>query len=311
MVHDDGPVGLDGLKVKFDDERAVSDGGVALVATLAERLGLEALAGKLVRLRREQPGAANAGRKVMALLYAMVLGADSIDDADVLRAGRTDRLLGGWVPAPSTLGTFLRAFTFGHVRQLDKLLGQALERAWRAGALERLTQQLVELAYVPEGERPQEGAERGGRRNPAAEQPVRATGAQHVCIVDRVGAEHHRVKERHHLATGVGGTRLLAPQPHQLAGQRLESESLGERRDQRHAAVGNRPLVVKLDLQSVQSDRPVIVHHQGDLLNSGRGCSNQPLSSPFRRSFFVQGRMESVDSGLDKPVHGGEYDGPV
>jgi Transposase DDE domain group 1 len=134
MVQDDGPVGLDGLKVEFDDERAVSDAGVALVATLAGRLGLEALAGRLVRLRRDRPGAANAGRKVMALLYAMVLGADSIDDADVLRAGRTGRLLGGWVPAPSTLGTFLRAFTFGHVRQLDKLLGEALERAWRAGA---------------------------------------------------------------------------------------------------------------------------------------------------------------------------------
>jgi hypothetical protein len=134
MVHDDGPVGLDGLKVSFDDERVVSNGGVALVATLAQRLGLEALADQLVRLRRERPGAANAGRKVMALLYAMVLGADSIDDADVLRAGRTGRLLGGWVPAPSTLGTFLRAFTFGHVRQLDKLLGQALERAWQAGA---------------------------------------------------------------------------------------------------------------------------------------------------------------------------------
>jgi hypothetical protein len=52
----------------------------------------------------------------------------------VLRAGRTRRLLGGWVPAPSTLGTFLRAFTFGHVRQLDKLLGHAIERAWQAGA---------------------------------------------------------------------------------------------------------------------------------------------------------------------------------
>ena len=52
----------------------------------------------------------------------------------MLRAGRTRRLLGGWLPAPSTLGTFLRAFTFGHVRQLDKLLGQALERAWKAGA---------------------------------------------------------------------------------------------------------------------------------------------------------------------------------
>jgi hypothetical protein len=105
-----------------------------LVATLAARLGIEALAGRLVRLRRDRPGAANAGRKIMALVYAMVLGADSIDDADVLRAGRTRRLLGGWLPAPSTLGTFLRAFTFGHVRQLDRLLASALERAWKAGA---------------------------------------------------------------------------------------------------------------------------------------------------------------------------------
>jgi hypothetical protein len=134
MVQDDEAVGLDGLRVRFDDERVVSDAGVMLVASVAERLGIEVLAGRLVRLRRDRPGAANAGRKVMALLFAMVLGADSIDDADVLRAGRTRRLLGGWLPAPSTLGTFLRAFTFGHVRQLDALLGQALERAWKAGA---------------------------------------------------------------------------------------------------------------------------------------------------------------------------------
>ena len=70
----------------------------------------------------------------MALVFAMLLGADCIDDCDVLRAGRTRRLLGGWLPAPSTLGTFLRAFTFGHVRQLDRVLDQALRRAWRAGA---------------------------------------------------------------------------------------------------------------------------------------------------------------------------------
>ena len=70
----------------------------------------------------------------MALVFAMLLGADSIDDCDVLRAGRTRRLLGGWLPAPSTLGTFLRAFTFGHVRQLDRVLGDSLTRAWRAGA---------------------------------------------------------------------------------------------------------------------------------------------------------------------------------
>ncbi len=134
MVHDDEPVGLDSLRVEFDDERAVSDAGVMLVATLAGRLRIEAAAGKLVRLRRDRAGAANAGRKVMAVLFAMVLGADSIDDCDVLGAGKTRRLLGGWMPAPSTLGTFLRAFTFGHVRQLDALLGETLVRAWRAGA---------------------------------------------------------------------------------------------------------------------------------------------------------------------------------
>jgi len=134
MVQDDEAVGLDGLRVEFDDERVVSDAGIALVATLAQRLGVERLAQELVRLRPRRPGAANAGRKVMALVYAMVLGADSIDDCGVLRAGRTRRLLGGWLPAPSTLGTFLRAFTFGHVRQLDAVLGRALERAWKAGA---------------------------------------------------------------------------------------------------------------------------------------------------------------------------------
>jgi hypothetical protein len=134
VVHDDVPVGLDGLGVVFDDERIVSDAGIALVATLAQRLGIEDRARRLVRLRRGRPGSANAGRKVMALVFAMLLGADSVDDCDVLRAGRTRRLLGGWVPAPSTLGTFLRAFTFGHVRQLDKLLGDTLTRAWKAGA---------------------------------------------------------------------------------------------------------------------------------------------------------------------------------
>src|SRR5256884_3755167 len=134
MVHDDAAVGLDGVEVVFDDERLVSDGGIALVATLVGRLQIERLVGRFVRLRRDRPGAANAGRKVTAWILAMLLGADSIDDCDVLRAGRTRRLLGGRLPAPSTLGTFLRAFTFGHVRQLDRVLGESLARAWRAGA---------------------------------------------------------------------------------------------------------------------------------------------------------------------------------
>jgi hypothetical protein len=132
MVQDDGPVGLDRVRVVFDDRRVVSDAGVALVVTLAERLGIEARAQRVVRLG-DRVGAANAGRKVMTLIYAMVLGADCIDDCDVLRSGRLSAVLGR-VAAPSTLGTFLRAFTFGHVRQLDRLLAEVLRRAWRAGA---------------------------------------------------------------------------------------------------------------------------------------------------------------------------------
>jgi len=134
MVHDERPVVVDAVEVRFDDERVVSDAGIALAATLAERLGIEALVARFVWLRPDRPGARNAGRKVMSLIYAMALGADSIDDCDVLRSGRTRRLLGGWVAAPSTLGTFLRAFTFGHVRQLDRVLAETLTRAWRAGA---------------------------------------------------------------------------------------------------------------------------------------------------------------------------------
>ena len=132
MVQDDGPVGLDRVEVVFDDRRAVSDAGIMLVATLAQRLRIEVLAQSVVRLGG-RVGAANAGRKVITLIYAMVLGADCIDDCDVLRSGRLSALLGR-VAAPSTLGTFLRAFTFGHVRQLDRLLAETLRRAWAAGA---------------------------------------------------------------------------------------------------------------------------------------------------------------------------------
>ena len=133
MVDDDRPVGLDRMRATFDDQRVVSDAGITLIATLAERLGVEALIQAIVQLPRGRPGWQQAGRKVMALMFAMVVGADCIEDADVLRAGRTNRLL-GWMAAASTLGTFLRAFTFGHVRQLDQVLDRALARAWKSGA---------------------------------------------------------------------------------------------------------------------------------------------------------------------------------
>ncbi len=126
-------VAPDRVAVVFDEERLVADAGVVLPAALAGRLGIDALVDEAVDLG-ERPGAANAGAKVMTLLSAMALGADSIDDCDILRSGSTATLLGHWVAAPSTLGTFLRAFSFGHVRQLDRVLGESIERAWRAGA---------------------------------------------------------------------------------------------------------------------------------------------------------------------------------
>jgi hypothetical protein len=82
----------------------------------------------------DRPGAANPGRKVMTMVCAMALGADCIEDCDILRSGQTAAVLGHRIAAPSTLGTFLRAFTFGHVRQLDRVLAESLSRAWSAGA---------------------------------------------------------------------------------------------------------------------------------------------------------------------------------
>ena len=123
----------DRVAVAFDDERLVADAGIVLPAALAGRLGIEALVDQAVDLG-DRPGSANAGAKVMTLVSAIALGADSIDDCDLLRAGSTTAVLGHRVAAPSTLGTFLRAFTFGHVRQLDRVLGQSIESAWRAGA---------------------------------------------------------------------------------------------------------------------------------------------------------------------------------
>jgi hypothetical protein len=134
MVNGCGPlVRADSVAVEFDDERLVANAGVMLTSTLIERLGLERLVDRTVELG-DRPGAARPGRKVCSLLHAMALGADSIDDCDVLRAGGTEALLGHRAMGPSTLGTFLRSFTFGHVRQLDRVLAESIERAWSAGA---------------------------------------------------------------------------------------------------------------------------------------------------------------------------------
>jgi Transposase DDE domain group 1 len=124
---------LDQVDIAFDDPRAVAHAGLLLPATLAERLGIEQATDQLVDLG-DRPGAAQPGRKLLTLVHALVAGGECIDDVELLRCGSTASVLGHRVMAASTVGTWLRAFTFGHVRQLDKVTGEILSRAWAAGA---------------------------------------------------------------------------------------------------------------------------------------------------------------------------------
>jgi hypothetical protein len=125
--------GIDRIAVTFDEPNLVANAGLLLVATLVSRLGLERLINATVRFSG-RVGGASPGRKVLTLVHAMVAGGSHIDHADILRSGATSAVLAHRVMAPSTLGTFLRAFTFGHVRQLDAVLAEVLRRAWAMGA---------------------------------------------------------------------------------------------------------------------------------------------------------------------------------
>ena len=123
----------DRIQITFDDRRLVANAGLLLPATLVRHLGLP----ELVRQRLDlgdAPGRANTSDKMMTLVASALAGGDCIDDADVLRTGGTACTLGGTVKAPSTLGTFLRSFRWGHVRQLDRVSRELLARAWAAGA---------------------------------------------------------------------------------------------------------------------------------------------------------------------------------
>ena len=124
---------LDRIKVEFDDDHAVVNAGLIGPATLAEHLGLRELFDSYVDLG-DAPGRANVGLKAMTLIYSALSGGECIDDADSMRVASTEEVLGHGVRAPSTLGTFLRSFTWGHVSQLDQVLGESLTRAWAVGA---------------------------------------------------------------------------------------------------------------------------------------------------------------------------------
>jgi hypothetical protein len=124
---------VDRVEATFDDPNLVANAGLLLFATLTKRLGLEALIDATVKLAG-RVGGARPGRKVLTLVHTMIAGGSHIDHADMLRAGSSDAVLSHRVMAPSTLGTFLRSFTFGHVRQLEAVIGKTLQRAWAFGA---------------------------------------------------------------------------------------------------------------------------------------------------------------------------------
>jgi hypothetical protein len=114
------------VDIAFDDPNLIADAGLVPVLALAERLDVAGLVGDRVKIvGAANSGGANAGAKVMSLLGAMIAGADSIEDTDRLRHGGMAVAFDG-VRAPSTLGTFLRSFTHGHVRQLHGVHRQVL-----------------------------------------------------------------------------------------------------------------------------------------------------------------------------------------
>lgn len=105
------------VSASFDDPNLVSAAGLVPVMRLAEKAGLRTLADRWLSVPTDK--GANAGLKVASLVGGMVAGADSIDDMGVLRHSGMRKIFTSCCYAPSTLGSFLRSFTFGHIRQLD------------------------------------------------------------------------------------------------------------------------------------------------------------------------------------------------
>ena len=111
----------------FDDEHLVSYAGLVPVMTLAEQTGLSRLLGEKVHIAepRIKSGAAYPSPKLVTVVAGMCVGADCIDDIDAVRSRGMTTLFDG-VYAPSTVGTLLREFTFGHARQLESVLREHL-----------------------------------------------------------------------------------------------------------------------------------------------------------------------------------------
>ena len=122
---------LSSVSQVFDEPNLVSHGGLLTAGVLAERIGLWTLVASTLTV--PGPTGVNSAAKVATVLGGMLSGADSIDDLDVLRSGASPELFDD-VRAPSTVGSWLRAFGHGNVRQLDAVTRELRVRLWDAGA---------------------------------------------------------------------------------------------------------------------------------------------------------------------------------
>ena len=148
--------GLDRVEAVFDDGSLVADAGLLLAGSLVGRLGLVGLIDASVTPAGAGRG---SGAKVLSAVCSMLVGGSFFSDADRLRAGSTAAVLPFAPAAPSTLGTFLRSFTWGHVRQLDRVLELALGRAWEAGAAPAAEEITIDVDSTVRGVH---GAAKGG-----------------------------------------------------------------------------------------------------------------------------------------------------
>ena len=150
----------DRLRVTFDDEGLVTNAGLLVVTHAGCPAGRGVNRGATVRMAG-LVGGARPGRKVLTLVHSIAAVASHIDHADVLRARETAGVLGHRVMAPSTLGIFLRAFSFGHVRQLESVVGKVLARAWALGAGPGNSRLVIDVDFTHLRGRGQEETGRG------------------------------------------------------------------------------------------------------------------------------------------------------
>ena len=123
---------LDRREVTFDDDHLVANAGLMLPATLAQHLGLLELFDEHVDLG-DAPGRAHVGHKAMTLIHSALAGGDSIDDADALRAGATEAVLGHAVLAPSTLGHISAQLLLGACPSAGRGVGRTADQGLGRG----------------------------------------------------------------------------------------------------------------------------------------------------------------------------------